>query len=89
MTFFNMFKQHILSEIVTNKHCDEVICQSYNFKVNLWKVRFVKPLASSFKFYDKNFPGLYVLVMSRTRFWVNPHSMSMNSLLEAGAKSEV
>ena len=36
---------------------------------------------------------LYVLVMSRTRFRVNPHSivawMSRNSLLEAGAKSEV
>ena len=36
---------------------------------------------------------LYVLVMSRTRFRVNPHSivawMSGNSLLEAGAKSEV
>ena len=35
---------------------------------------------------------LYVLVMSRTRFRVNPHSivawMSRNSLLEAGAKSE-
>ena len=36
---------------------------------------------------------LYVLVMSRTRFRVNPHSivvwMSRNSLLEAGTKSEV
>ena len=36
---------------------------------------------------------LYVLIMSRTRFRVNPHSvvawMSRNSLLEAGAKSEV
>ena len=35
---------------------------------------------------------LYVLVMSRTRFGVNPHSivawMSRNSFLEAGAKSE-
>ena len=35
---------------------------------------------------------LYVLVMSRTRFRVNPHSivawMSRNSLLEAGVKSE-
>ena len=35
---------------------------------------------------------LYVLVMSRTRFRVNPHSIvawiSRNSLLEAGAKSE-
>ena len=36
---------------------------------------------------------LYVLAMSRTRLRVNPHSivawMSRNSLLEAGAKSEV
>ena len=36
---------------------------------------------------------LYVLVMSRTRFRVNSHSivalMSRNSLLKAGAKSEV
>ena len=36
---------------------------------------------------------LYVLVMSSTRFRVNPHSvvawMSRKSLLEAGAKSEV
>ena len=36
---------------------------------------------------------LYVLIMSRKRFRVNPHSivarMSRNSLLEAGAKSEV
>ena len=36
---------------------------------------------------------LYVLVVLRTRFRVNPHSivawMSRNSLLEAGAKSEV
>ena len=36
---------------------------------------------------------LYVLVMPRTRFKVNPHSivawMSKKSLLEAGAKSEV
>ena len=36
---------------------------------------------------------LYVLVMSRTRFRVNPHSivswMSRNSLLKAGVKSEV
>ena len=36
---------------------------------------------------------LYVLVMSRTRFRVNPHSivvlMSRDSLLKAGAKSEV
>ena len=35
---------------------------------------------------------LYVFIMSRTRFRVNPHSivawMSRNSLLEAGAKSE-
>ena len=35
---------------------------------------------------------LYVLVMSHTRFRVNPHFivawMSKNSLLEAGAKSE-
>ena len=35
----------------------------------------------------------YVLIMSRTRFRVNPHSivasMSRNSLLEAGAKSEI
>ena len=39
------------------------------------------------------FDWLYVVVMSRTRFRVNPHSivvwMSRNSLLEAGAKSEV
>ena len=39
------------------------------------------------------FHWLYVLVMSRTRFRVNRHSivpwMSRNSLLEAGAKSEV
>ena len=36
---------------------------------------------------------LYVLIMSRTRFRVNPHSivawMSRNSLLETAAKSEV
>ena len=36
---------------------------------------------------------LYVLIMSRTRFRVNPHSifacMSRNSLLETGAISEV
>ena len=36
---------------------------------------------------------LYLLIMSRTRFRVNPHSivawMSRNSLLEAGAKSEI
>ena len=36
--------------------------------------------------------SLYVLAMSRTRLRVNPHSivasMSRNSLLEAGAKSE-
>ena len=36
---------------------------------------------------------LYVFVMSRTCFGVNPHSivawMSRNSLLEVGAKSEV
>ena len=36
---------------------------------------------------------LYVLIMSRTRFRVNPHSIvawiSRNSLLETGAKSEV
>ena len=36
---------------------------------------------------------LYVLVMSRTRFRVNPHSIlawkSNNSLLETGAKPEV
>ena len=35
---------------------------------------------------------LYVIIMSRTRFRVNPHSivarMSRNSLLEAGGKSE-
>ena len=35
---------------------------------------------------------LYVLLMSRTRFTVNPHSiaagMSRNYLLEGGAKSE-
>ena len=35
---------------------------------------------------------LYVVVMSRARFRVNPHSIvawiSRNSLLEAGAKSE-
>ena len=39
------------------------------------------------------FQWLYVLVMSRTRIRVNPHSIvawtSRNSLLEAGAKSEV
>ena len=38
-------------------------------------------------------PWLYVLIMSRTRFRVNPHSivawMSSNSLLETGAISEV
>ena len=38
-------------------------------------------------------PRLYVLVMSCTRFRVNPHSlvawMSRKSLLEAGAKSKV
>ena len=37
--------------------------------------------------------GLHVLIMSCTRFRVNPHSivawMSRNSLLEVGAKSEV
>ena len=37
--------------------------------------------------------GLYVLVMSRKRFRVNPHSIvawtSTNSLLKEGAKSEV
>ena len=42
---------------------------------------------------DKCFKTLYVLVMSRTCFRVNLHSivawMSRNSLLEAGAKSEV
>ena len=36
---------------------------------------------------------LYVIIMSRTRFRVNPHSivawMSRNSLLKAGARSEV
>ena len=36
---------------------------------------------------------LYVLIMSRTRFRVNPHPivawMSRNSLLEVGAKSEI
>ena len=36
---------------------------------------------------------LYVLIMSRTRFRVNPYSKvsskSRNSLLKAGAKSEV
>ena len=36
---------------------------------------------------------LYVLVISRTRFWVNPHSivawMSRNTLLETGVVSEV
>ena len=38
-------------------------------------------------------PKLCVLIMSRTRFWVNPHYivawMSRKSLLKAGAKSEV
>ena len=42
--------------------------------------------------YQNQGQWLYVLVMSRTRFRVNPHSivawMSRNSLLEAGAKSE-
>ena len=40
-----------------------------------------------------NYVWLYLLIMSRTRFRVNPHSivawMSRNSLLEAGPKSEV
>ena len=40
--------------------------------------------------YCKTHNPLYVLIMSRTRFRVNPHSivawMSRNSLLEAGAK---
>ena len=39
------------------------------------------------------FIWLYILIMSRTRFRVNPHSIvawiSRNSLLETGAKSEV
>ena len=39
-----------------------------------------------------NIGWLYVLIMSRTHFRVNPHSivawMSRNSLLEAGAKSK-
>ena len=43
--------------------------------------------------YYKIYDFLYVLVMSRRRFRVNPHSivawMSKNSLLEAAAKSEV
>ena len=43
-------------------------------------------------FYVEKVHWLYVLVMSRTRFRVNPHSivawMSRNSLFKAGAKSE-
>ena len=48
------------------------------------------PIQDKRKF--QNYVWLYVLVMSRTRFRVNPHSivvwMSRNSLLEAGAKFE-
>ena len=54
------------------------------------------PLALVFSFEHSNEQldnWLYVLVMSRTRVRVNPYStvalMSRNSLLEAGAKSEV
>ena len=43
--------------------------------------------------FQKKSLWLYVLIMSRTRFRVNPHSivawMSRNFLLEAGTKSEV
>ena len=45
-----------------------------------------------YSLFNNNLISLCVLIMSRTRFWVNPPSiaawMSRNSLLEAGAKSE-
>ena len=53
---------------------------------------FIKVKTTSKHFFNPYFSWLYVLVISRTCFRVNPHSivawMSRNSLLEAGAKSE-
>ena len=50
------------------------------------------PIFNLRKFENIEKSWLYVFIMSRTRFRVNPHSivawMSRNSLLEAGAKSE-
>ena len=55
-------------------------------------LQIIKPKDGPLKYYN-SLNWLYVLVMSGTRFRVNPHSivalMSRNSLLEAGAKSEV
>ena len=46
-----------------------------------------------FEYLSVRYIWLYVFIMSRTRFIVNPHStaawMSRKPLLEAGAKSEV
>ena len=53
---------------------------------NFWAIFWASQICSYFSW-------LHVIIMSRTRFRVNPHSivawMSRNSLLEAGTKSEV
>ena len=53
----------------------------------------VFPIKEKYKVKQQEIIKLYVRIMSRTRFGVNPRNivawMSRNSLLEAGAKSEV
>ena len=64
-----------------------------NFLKNTFYTERLRAIASVKCFFsNKLYYWLYVLVMSRTRFRVNPHSIvawiSRNSLPEAGAKSE-